>query len=153
MFCVATSLRFLEDVTVECTFEDGKIIQYDMSRMFKKFPQLEELRRNRELFLSGKLDIGGYGIVWNENLDVDTWGIHDCGVVVGQEDVPLNKLIGVLLCGYRVELGMSQKTLAKLSGINQADISRIEDGKGNPTLKKIEKLFNAVGKTLEVSCK
>ena len=153
MFCVATSVRFLEDVTVECTFEDGKIIQYDMSQMFKKYPFLEELRKNRELFLSGKLDIGGYGIVWNEDLDVDTWGIHDCGVVVGQVDVPLNKLIGVLVCGYRVELDMTQKKLAELSGINQGDISRIEDGKGNPTLKKIEKLFNALGKTLEVSCK
>ena len=153
MFCVATSVRFLEDVTVECTFEDGKIIQYDMSQMFKKYPCLEELRKNRELFLSGKLDIGGYGIVWNEDLDVDTWGIHDCGVVVGQVDVPLNKLIGVLVCGYRVELDMTQKKLAKLSGINQGDISRIEDGKGNPTLKKIEKLFNAMGKTLEITCK
>ena len=72
---------------------------------------------------------------------------------MGQFDVPLTKMIGVLLSGYRADLGMSQKGLARLSGINQADISRIEDGKGNPTLKKIEKLFNALGKTLEVSCK
>ena len=153
MFCVATSVRFLEDVTVECTFEDGKIVQYDMSRMFKKYPQLEELRKNRALFLSGKLDIGGYAVVWNDELDFETWSIHDCGVVVGQETVPLNKLIGVLLCGYRVELAMTQKELSKLSGINQADISRIEDGKGNPTLKKIETLFNALGKKLDISVK
>ena len=153
MFCVATSVRFLEDVTVECTFEDGKIIQYDMSRIFRKYPQLEELRRNRDLFLSGKLDIGGYAVVWNEDLDVDTWSIHDCGVVVGQVEVSLVKLIGVLVCGYRVELGINQKELAKLSGVDQADISRIEAGKGNPTFKKVEKLFKAMGKTLEVSCK
>ena len=153
MFCVATSVRFLEDVTVECTFEDGKIIQYDMSRIFRKYPQLEELIRNRDLFLSGKLDIGGYAVVWNEDLDVDTWSIHDCGVVVGQVEVSLVKLIGVLVCGYRVELVINQKELAKLSGVDQADISRIEAGKGNPTFKKVEKLFKAMGKTLEVSCK
>ena len=153
MFCVATSVRFLEDVTVECTFEDGKIIRYDMSNVFKKYPHFEELRRNPSLFKSGKLSPGGFGIDWTDTIDFETQSIYDLGVVVGQVDVPLTKMVGVILSGYRADLGMTQKELARLSGINQADISRIEDGIGNPTLKKVEKLFKALGKTLEVSCK
>ena len=51
------------------------------------------------------------------------------------------------------ELGISQTKLSQLSGINQGDISRIIYGKGNPTLKKIEKLFNALGKQLDISVK
>ena len=153
MLCVATSVRFLEDVTVECVFKDGKIIQYDMSNVFKKYPHFEELRQNRDLFVSGKLSPGGFGIDWTDQIDFETQSIYDLGKVVGQIDVPLNKLIGVILSGNRADLGITQKELARLSGINQGDISRIEDGKGNPTLKKIEKLFNAMGKTLEITCK
>ena len=153
MFCVATSVKFLKNVTVECVFEDGKIIRYDLSKMFTKYPQLEELKNNRELFESGKLDSSGLAIEWNDELDFETWSIHDLGEIVGEYEIPFNKKIGVLLCGYRVEQGLTQKELAKLSGINQADISRIEDGKGNPTLKKIETLFNALGKKLDISVK
>ena len=59
----ATQVRFLEDVTLELTYQDGKIVRYDMSRLFSKYPQLEELRNNRELFINGHLDVGGYGVI------------------------------------------------------------------------------------------
>ena len=45
---------------------------------------------------------------------------------------------------------MSQTELAKLSHIDQADISRIELAEGNPTLKKIDKLFKALGKNITI---
>ena len=48
MHYIATKVRFLEDVVREVTFQDGKIIRYDMSQTFDKYPQLEELRRNYE---------------------------------------------------------------------------------------------------------
>ena len=151
MHHIATSVRFLEDVLVECTFQDGKIYQFDMSIMFKKYPQLEELRRNRTLFESGQN--WGTGIYWNDELDFDCSSIYECGTLVGEVEVPLAKKVGVLLAGTREDTRTTQKELAKLSGIHQADISRIEDGKGNPTLKKIEKLFNAMGKSIEIKIK
>ena len=150
---IATSVRFLEDVTVECTFIDGKVCQFDMSKMFKKYPQLEELRNNRALFESGKLDVGGYGIVWNDELDFYAPDIHDIGIEVGHIETSINQKIGVLLEETRESLKLTQTQLSKLSGIDQGDISRIEVGKGNPTFKKVEKLFKAMGKTFEISCK
>ena len=150
---IATSVRFLEDVTVECTFIDGKVCQFDMSKMFEKYPKFKELRTNRSLFENGKLDSGGYGIVWNDELDFYAPDIHDLGVEVGKIDTSINQKIGVLLEQTREEKRISQTQLAKMSNIDQSDISRIELGKGNPTLKKIEKLFNALGKQLEISVK
>ena len=41
MFMKALKVQFLEDVTLELTFQDGKIIRYDMARLFSKCPQLE----------------------------------------------------------------------------------------------------------------
>ena len=114
---IATSVRFLEDVTVECTFIDGKVCQFDMSKMFKKYPQLEELRNNRALFESGKLDVGGYGIVWNDELDFYAPDIHDIGIEVLHIETSINQKIGVLLEETRESLKLTQTQLSKLSGI------------------------------------
>ncbi|MCR5349343.1 MAG: DUF2442 domain-containing protein [Bacilli bacterium] len=81
MHKIATKVRFLDDVKLELTYEDGKTIRYDMATMFSKYPQLEELRKDRNLFTSGHLDPCGYGIIWNEELDFDATSIYEDGSV------------------------------------------------------------------------
>ena len=151
MHIAAIKVRFLDDVKLELTYQDGKVIRYDMSVMFSKYPQLEELRRNRALFTSGRLDPGGYGIVWNDELDFDTTGIYEDGEVVGQEDITINQQIGTLLLKTREEQNITQTELSKLSHIDQGDISKIERGTGNPTIAKINKLFKALGRTISLT--
>ncbi len=46
---------------------------------------------------------------------------------------------------------MSQSELSEETGIPQADISRIECGLANPTLKTVHKLFGALNLRLTVS--
>ena len=101
--------------------------------------------------MSGRLDSGGYGIVWNDELDFYAPDIHDLGVEVGRVETTINQKIGVLLEETRDSLNLTQTQLSKMSGIDQGDISRIELGKGNPTFKKVEKLFKAMGKTIRLS--
>ena len=151
MHYIATNVKFLKDVTVEVTYQDGKVIQYDMSQMFKKYPQLEELRINRKLFESGHLDVGGYGIVWNDELDFDATSIYEDGVVVGEVETTINQQIGVLLSKTREELNMTQTELSKKSNIDQGDISKIEKGIGNPTIAKLNKIFKALGKSISLT--
>lgn len=151
MLINALELRFLEDVTIELTYLDGKIIRYDMSRLFSKYPQLEELRNNRKLFLSGHLDPAGYGVIWNDELDVDTNSIYECGEFVRMTETTINQQIGILLAKAREEMNMTQVELSKKSHIDQADISKIEKGLGNPTIAKINKLFTALGKSVSLS--
>ena len=150
MIIHATKVRFLEDVVLEMTFQDGKIIRYDMSKMFSKYPQLEELRRNRNLFESGYLDPGGYGVIWNDELDFDATGIYEDGEVVGFEEISINQQIGLLLAKTREEQNITQVELSKKSHIDQGDISKIEKGLGNPTIAKINRLFKALGKTISM---
>ena len=151
MIIDALKVRFLEDVIVEVTFQDGKIIRYDMSKMFSKYPQLEELRRNRKLFESGYLDPGGYAIIWNDDLDFSAMSIYECGELVGYTETTINQQIGVLLIKTREKLGITQIELSRLSHIDQGDISKIERGLGNPTISKINKLFKAMGKDIKIS--
>ena len=147
----ATKVKFLDDVKLELTYQDGKIIRYDMALMFSTFPQLEELRNNRELFTHGHLDPGGYGIIWNDDLDYDATSIYEDGEVVGQEETSINQQIGSLLQKTREEMNVTQSELSKLSHIDQGDISKIERGTGNPTIAKIQKLFKALGRSISLT--
>lgn len=137
-------VEFLDDFKVIMTFQDGKIIKYDMDEAIKIYKPLEELKTNKPLFLQGKL-MSGYGIIWNEDLDFDENIIYEDGELIGYINPTINDKIGVLIQNTREKKGLTQTELAKLSHINQGDISRLEEGEGNPTLAKIDKVFKALG--------
>lgn len=44
----------------------------------------------------------------------------------------------------RIEYGLTQKELAKKCGIKQSNISRLESGKANPTIKFLQKIAKAM---------
>ena len=45
---------------------------------------------------------------------------------------------------------LSQKELAKLSGLNQSDISKLENGTRNPTIKLLQKLADGLNMNLKI---
>lgn len=51
----------------------------------------------------------------------------------------------------RKDKNITQKELSDLTGITQGDISKIENGNANPSLKTLKKLASAFGKKLVVS--
>lgn len=50
----------------------------------------------------------------------------------------------------REEQNISQRQLSERTGIAQADISRIETGDANPTLKTLQKIAQGLGMKLEL---
>lgn len=50
----------------------------------------------------------------------------------------------------REERDMTQKQLAEATGINQADISRLESGTANPSLRTLKRLAAGMGMALKV---
>lgn len=58
--------------------------------------------------------------------------------------------LGNKVLALRLEREWSQAELAKRAGTRQANISRIENGQANPTLKVIQNLANAFGVELSV---
>jgi len=53
--------------------------------------------------------------------------------------------ISHLLRERRLELGVSQMDVARLSGLSLHSLSDIETGKGNPTLDSLVKLLKVLG--------
>lgn len=54
-------------------------------------------------------------------------------------------LVGKQLAERRAELRWSQRQLAAEADVPQADVSRIENGKLNPTLETLSKIASALG--------
>ena len=50
----------------------------------------------------------------------------------------------------RISQNMTQKELAERTGINQADISKLENGTRNPSLKLLKRLAAGMGMTLKI---
>lgn len=50
----------------------------------------------------------------------------------------------------RISQNLTQKELAVRTGINQADISKLENGTRNPSLKLLKRLAEGMGMTLKL---
>ena len=50
----------------------------------------------------------------------------------------------------RLERNMSQQELADLTGIDRADISKLENGNANPSLLTIKRIAAGLGKRVEI---
>ena len=58
--------------------------------------------------------------------------------------------VGRALAARRRELCLSQSQVAEEAGINQADISRIENGKSNVTVETLERVLQVLNLQLEL---
>ena len=50
----------------------------------------------------------------------------------------------------RSENNITQKQLSELTGITQADLSRLENGSGTPSVSTLKRLASGLGKKLEI---
>jgi len=69
MFQKVKSVVPLDDLELLVEFQNGQIKKYDVKPLMKKWDVFKDLK-NDILFSLVKVDIGGYGIIWNENIDL-----------------------------------------------------------------------------------
>jgi transcriptional regulator with XRE-family HTH domain len=75
---------------------------------------------------------------------------HDPDYLAAEEELrPLLDLADMVL-SQRLARGWSQADLAERVGTKQANISRLESGMANPSVKFLQKLANALGETLTI---
>ena len=80
-FHTIKSIKPLENMILEAVFSNGETKRYDMKELIKKHEVFKELE-NEELFDKVKVDVGGYGIVWNEDIDLSSEEIWINGTTV-----------------------------------------------------------------------
>ena len=70
MFHKIKSVSALPEYKLSVEFFEGVTKIYDVKPLFKTIPLFAELERQSDLFASVSVDVGGYGIVWNDELDL-----------------------------------------------------------------------------------
>ena len=145
-------IKVLPNFIIEARFFGGEIKQYDVTNLFDQFPQFCIFKSNPSLFERVQVDVGGYGISWNDELDLDADVIWDNGVLMEvYKDTNINRLIAYQFTLARQRANFTQKQLAEKTGIHQAEISKIERGIGNPSIQTLQRLADGLGIELVVT--
>ena len=70
MFHKVKNVTALPDYKLSVQFAEGVTKIYDVSLLFPKYKFFRPLKDNPELFGSVVVDQGGYGIIWNDDIDI-----------------------------------------------------------------------------------
>ncbi|MDE5938775.1 MAG: helix-turn-helix transcriptional regulator [Lachnospiraceae bacterium] len=76
--------------------------------------------------------------------------LHDDEFRKEWEDIQPEMDVIRAMVDARISQNLTQKELAERTGINQADISKLENGTRNPSLKLLKRLADGMGMTLKL---
>lgn len=82
MFYKVKSVKPLDNYNLLVNFCNGEIKRYNVKPLFKKWIAFQALQYTKGLFEQVKVDIGGYGIVWNDDIDLSCNELYENGVTV-----------------------------------------------------------------------
>ena len=144
---IITKIEAKNNLILLATFADGEVVSFDVKTMIEKYPVFKALE-DEKLFNSIAIDGIGYGVSWNDELDLSSDGIYSRGKHIGKVEPNIKIIVGQAIAEARESKGMSQRDLSSASGVMQADISKIEKRKGNPTLTTLQKIAKSLGITV-----
>jgi hypothetical protein len=108
MFHKIKNVSALPEYKLSVQFSEGVTKIYDVKPLFEKIPLFSELKDSAQEFFSVSVDVGGYGIVWNDDLDLSCDELWENGV---QVDTPFD---GLMAFSDATELwGLNESTLRK----------------------------------------
>ena len=108
MFHKIKSVAPLPDFKLSVQFSEGVTKLYDMKPLFKRLPVFKQLENDPAEFAGVSVDVGGYGSVWNDELDLSCDELWDNGTVI---ETPFD---GLMAFSDATELwGLNESTLRK----------------------------------------
>lgn len=81
MFHKVKCVTSLPDFRLSVQFGEGVTKIYDLKPLFERFPPFQHLRDHPEEFDDFSLDVGGYGIIWGDDLDLSCDELWENGTV------------------------------------------------------------------------
>lgn len=107
MFHKVKEVYPLPDMRLSVIFANGATKVYDVAPLLSRFDAFKMLQ-DSHVFGSVEVDVGGYGIVWNDDIDLSCGELWENGVT---EETPFDGLISF---ADATELwGLSESTLRK----------------------------------------
>lgn len=108
MFHKIKTVSALPEYKLSVQFSEGVTKIYDVKPLFEKFPAFAALKDTPQEFFCVTVDVGGYGIIWNDDLDLSCDELWENGE---QVKTPFD---GLMAFGDATELwGLNESTLRK----------------------------------------
>ncbi len=98
----------LEDYVLSVQFSEGVTKLYDMKPLFDKYPMFAPLRAHPDLYRSVMVDTGGYGVIWNDDIDIACDELYYNGEAV---ETPFDGLLA--FSDATLLWGLNESTLRK----------------------------------------
>ncbi len=83
MFYKVRNVIPLDNMLLKVEFENGIIKSYDVKKLKERFQIFKDLEI-KALFELAKVDAGGYGIMWNKNIDLSCNEVWENGVIINE---------------------------------------------------------------------
>ena len=107
MFHKIKSVTALPNYKLSIQFSEGVTKIYNLEDLIKKNPIFHNLK-NAELFYSAKVDNGGYGVIWNDDIDISCNELFENGDII---ETPFDGLMA--FSDASLIWGLNESTLRK----------------------------------------
>ena len=108
MFHKIKAVSPLPDFCLSIQFAEGVTKIYEVEHLFNKWASFKTLQESPELFSEVEVDVGGYGIIWNDDLDLSCDELFENGKTI---KTPFD---GLMAFTDATELwGLNESTLRK----------------------------------------
>ena len=108
MFHKIKNVTALPDFRRSVRFCEGVTKLYDVTPLFTKWEMFSVLKDKPEVFATVEVDVGGYGVIWADDLDISCDELWENGVAV---ETPFD---GLMAFSDATELwGLNESTLRK----------------------------------------
>ncbi len=108
MFHKIKNVSPLPDFKLSVQFREGVTKLYDLNPLFDQLPAFRCLKEQLTEFENVEVDTGGYGIIWNDDLDLSCDELWEHGV---QVETPFDKLMS--FADATQLWGLNESTLRK----------------------------------------
>lgn len=82
MFHKVKNVKALPNFILQVDFLNGITKQYDVKPLFKLWQPFIALQNTDKLFTLVRVDAGGYGISWNDDIDLSCDELWENGIIV-----------------------------------------------------------------------
>lgn len=107
MFHKVKNVTAIPDFKLSIQFSEGVTKIYNVKDLIKKNSMFQKLQ-NEELFYNVKVDVGGYGIVWNDDIDISCDELFENGKTI---ETPFDGLMA--FSDATLIWGLNESTLRK----------------------------------------
>lgn len=107
MFHKIKNVTALPDYKISIQFSEGVTKIYNVKELIKKNPMFHDLI-NEELFYNVEVDVGGYGIIWDDNIDISCEELFEKGKTI---ETPFDGLMA--FSDATLIWGLNESTLRK----------------------------------------